>query len=121
MFVGSILVAHQRRQEVLLEPVMLSMMSLPAASRPDGSHCQRAFHKLARCDRKSGPMVVEEDLGDAGGLLQGGEVSGVAKRDRSGATKPGEVGFTVWQARPVVIAVDQSDRGGDTTVERSGG
>jgi hypothetical protein len=56
-----------------------------------------------------------------GGLFQGGEVSGVAKRDRSGATKHGEVGFTVWQARPVVIAVDQGNGGGDAAVERSGG
>src|SRR6266540_554496 len=71
---------------------------------------------------KSGPaVVVEKDLGDAGGLFQGGEVSGVAKRDRSGATRHGDVGFTLWLARPVVIAVDQSDRGGDATVERSGG
>src|SRR5207247_1258643 len=67
------------------------------------------------------PLVVEKDLGDAGGLFQGGEVSGVAKRDRSGATEHGEVGFTVWQTRPVVIAVDQSDRDRDTTVERSCG
>ena len=66
-------------------------------------------------------MVVEKDLGDAGGLFQGGEVSGVAKRDRSGATKHGEVGFTVWQTRPVVIAVDQGNGGGDTAVECSGG
>src|SRR5438093_1512425 len=67
------------------------------------------------------PVVVGKDLGDAGGLFQGGEVSGVAKRNRSGATEHGEVGLAVWQTRPVVIAVDQSDRGGDTTVERSGG
>ena len=32
-----------------------------------------------------GRGVVEEDLGDASGLLQGGEVPGVRKRDRSGA------------------------------------
>src|SRR6266487_2461241 len=70
---------------------------------------------------KSGPAVVEKDLGDAGGLFQGGEVSGVAKRDRSGGTKHGQVGFTVWHARPVVIAVDQGNGGGDATVERSGG
>src|SRR5439155_17296861 len=28
---------------------------------------------------KSGPVVVEKDLGDAGGLFQGGEVSGLSK------------------------------------------
>src|SRR6266508_6487770 len=68
---------------------------------------------------KSGPMVVKEDLSDAGGLLQGGEVSGLRKRDRSSATKQGQVCLTVWQARPVMIAVDKSDRGGDTMIERS--
>src|SRR2546428_10991684 len=94
------------------------MMSLPAASRPDGSRC---VAQAGSVRPKSGPVVVEKDLGDAVGLFQGGEVSRVAKRDRSGARKHGEVGFTVWQTRPVVIAVDQSDRGGDTTVERSGG
>jgi hypothetical protein len=34
----------------------------------------------------SGRGVVEEDLSDASGLLQGGEVPGVRKRDRSGAS-----------------------------------
>src|SRR6266516_5572569 len=97
------------------------MMPLPPASRADGPRCRRAFSQAGPVRPKSGPVVVEKDLGDAGGLFQGGEVSGVAKRDRSGATEQGEVGFTVWQTRPVVIAVDQSDGGGDTTVERSGG
>ncbi len=106
---------------MLPEPVGVVMMSLPAASRADGPRCRRAFHKLARVRPKSGTaVVVEKDLGDAGGLFQGGEVSGVAKRDRSRATKHDDVGFTLWQARPVVIAIDQSDRGGDATVERSG-
>src|SRR5215218_6552933 len=106
MFVGSILVAHQRRQEVLLEPVML-VDDVAAGREQAGRFTLSACVSQAGSVRpKSGPMVVEEDLGDAGGLLQGGEVSGVAKRDRSGATKPGEVGFTVSQARPVVIAID---------------
>jgi hypothetical protein len=34
----------------------------------------------------SGRRVVEEDLSDASGLLEGGEVPGVRKRDRSGAS-----------------------------------
>jgi catechol 2,3-dioxygenase-like lactoylglutathione lyase family enzyme len=33
----------------------------------------------------SGRGVVQEDLSDASGLLEGGEVPGVRKRDRSGA------------------------------------
>jgi hypothetical protein len=66
-------------------------------------------------------VVIEKDLGDAGGLLQGGEVSGLRKRDRSSATKQGQVCLAFWHAGPVMIAVDKSDRGGDTTVERSRG
>src|SRR5713101_5308336 len=97
------------------------MMSLPAARRPDGSRCQRAFHKAGSVRPKSGPVVVDKDLGDAGRLFQGGEVSGVAKRDRSGATKHGEVGFTLWDLRPVVISVDQGNGGGDAAVECSCG
>src|SRR5438093_10265081 len=97
------------------------MMSLPAASRPDGPRLPACVSQAGPVRPKSGPVVVEKDLGDAGGLFQGGEVAGVAKLDRSGAREHGEVGFTVWQTRPVVIPVDQSDRGGDTTVERSGG
>src|SRR5205809_5832563 len=97
------------------------MMSLPAASRPGRFGLPACVSQTGPVRPKSGPVVVEKDLGDPGGLFQGGEVSGVAKRDRSGATEHGQVGFTLWQTRPVVIAVDQSDRGGDTTVERSGG
>src|SRR6266508_2275217 len=70
---------------------------------------------------KSVPIVVKKDLSDTGGLLQGGEVSGLRKRDRSSATEQGQVCLTVWQARPVMIAVDKSDRRGDTMIERSGG
>jgi hypothetical protein len=47
IFVASILVAREKRQEMLLGPFVLLMMSLPAASRPDGSRCKRAFHKPA--------------------------------------------------------------------------
>src|SRR5438876_6605498 len=97
------------------------MMPLPAASRADGPRCRACVSQAGPVRPKSGPVVIEKDLGDAGGLFQGGEVSGVAKRDRSGATEHGQVGFTLWQTRPVVIAVDQSDGGGDATVERSGG
>jgi hypothetical protein len=64
---------------------------------------------------------LEEDLGDAGGLLQGGEVASVAKGDRSGASQGAEVGFTLWWARPVVIAVDQGHGHGNAVVECSGG
>jgi hypothetical protein len=53
---------------------------------------------------KSGAVVVEKDLSDAGGLLEGGEVSGLGKQDRSGATNQGQVGFTLGDARPVVIS-----------------
>src|SRR5439155_23322425 len=87
----------------------------------DGPRCRACVSQAGPVRPKSGPAVVEKDLGDAGGLFQGSEVSGLSKRDRSSATKHGPVGLTVWQARPVVIAVDQSDRGGDATVERSGG
>ena len=97
------------------------MMPLPPCEQGGRSALPACASQAGPVRPKSGPVVVEKDLGDAGGLFQGGEVSGVAKRDRSGATEHGEVGFTVWQTRPVVIAVDQSDRGGDTTVERSGG
>ncbi len=70
---------------------------------------------------KSALAVVEKDLSDAGGLLQGGEMSRLRKHDRSGATKQGEVGFTLGNARPVVIAVDQGHGSGDAAVECSGG
>src|SRR6266511_3566940 len=121
IFVASILVACEKRQEMLLEPVGV-VDDVAAGPRAGRTVRLPACVSQARSMRpKSGPAVVEKDLGDAGGLFQGGEVSGVAKRDRSGATKRGEVGFTLWQARPVVIAVDQSDRGGDASVERSGG
>ena len=53
-----------------------------------------------------GTGVLQEDLGDAVGLLEGGEVSGVGQRHRSGA-KQGEGGFAFWRPRPIVIAVDQ--------------
>src|SRR5436309_5322981 len=97
------------------------MMSLPAASRPDGPRLPACVSQAGPVRPKSGRVVVEKDLGDAGGLFQGGEVSGVGKSDRLGATKDGEVRFTVWRPRPVVIAVDQGDGGGDTAVERSRG
>jgi hypothetical protein len=48
-------------------------------------------------------------------------VSAVRKRDRSGVTEEGQVGLTVWDARPVVIAVDQGHGGSDATVKFSGG
>jgi hypothetical protein len=37
-----------------------------------------------------------------------------------GAAKHGQVGFTLADARPVVIAVDQSHGSGDAAVECSG-
>ena len=58
----------------------------------------------------SGGTIGEENLRDASGLFQSGEVSGVGEGDRFGAGKQGEVGFTFWLARPVVIAVDQGHR-----------
>src|SRR5437762_14188347 len=106
---------------MLLEPV--GVVDDVAAGREQGgrSALPACVSQAGPVRPKSGPAVVEKDLGDAGGLFQGGEVSGVAKRDRSGATERGEVGFTLWQARPVVIAVDQGNGGRDATVERSGG
>src|SRR5919198_6128910 len=59
--------------------------------------------RTGRWDRGSGAGVVEEDLGDAGGLFQRGEVSRVWKRDRMGTAKQGDVGFTLSHARPVVV------------------
>jgi hypothetical protein len=54
----------------------------PRRTRPRSQPgCRRVTTKPV-ADR-SGRGVVEEDLGDAGGLLQGGEVPGVRKRDRS--------------------------------------
>src|SRR5207249_8321839 len=97
------------------------MMSLPGREQGGRSALPACVSQAGSVRPKSGPVVVEKDLGDAGGLFQGGEVSGVAKRDRSSAAKHGQVGFTVRQTRPVVIAVDQGNGGGDPTVERSGG
>src|SRR5207247_10586928 len=70
---------------------------------------------------RSGSVVVGQDLGDTGGLFEGGEVSAVGKRDRAGARKQREVGLAFGHARPVVIAVRKGDRDGDAAIERSGG
>src|SRR5262249_22086264 len=66
-------------------------------------------------------VVREQDLGDAIGLFERGEVPSVRKRDRSRASNECEVGFALRHARPIVVAVDQGDGDADPTVERSGG
>jgi hypothetical protein len=71
---------------------------------------------------RSGAGVGEEDLGDAGRLLEGSEVSCVGEEgDRPGGSNRGEVGFALWGVRPVVFAVDQGHWCGNTGVEFSGG
>ena len=46
----------------------------------------------------SGGTIGEENLSDASGLFQSGEVSGVGEGDRFGAGKQGEVGDPVGSA-----------------------
>src|SRR5262249_19353187 len=66
-------------------------------------------------------VVREQDLGDASGLLERGEVPSLGKRDRAGASQDGEVGFTLRRARPVVVAVDQGHGRAAASVECAGG
>ncbi len=69
---GSILVAHHRRQEVLLEPVGV-VDDVAAGREQAGRFALPACVSQAGPVRpNSGPVVVEKDLGHAGGLLQGG-------------------------------------------------
>ena len=86
---GSILVAHQQRQEVLPEPA--GVVDGVATGREQAGRfaLQACVSQAGPVRPKSGPAVVEKDLGDAGGLFQGSEVSGLSKRDRSSATKHG--------------------------------
>jgi hypothetical protein len=58
----------------VLAPVASEVAAVAVDHRQAGTH-------VAGTSERSDRGVVEEDLGDASGLLHGGEVSGARKRD----------------------------------------